>query len=339
MLKPAFFAIRKQTPFHPAVPISAGVLACFVLSVWLGAEILSPAEMFHLFNNESIMRSMILEWRIPRVISAFCVGVCLGLAGVVFQGVFRNPLAEPYLLGSASGASVGATIALLSPGLLPGYLLLPVLAFLGAWLATWIVVTIARMAHVEGGFGLILAGVAIAALLTAIRGLIMLVLSDDTVSLQVVLSWTLGGIQTPSWPGLFVFILLTAIGVMLCQRLAVGLDLLGLGTDTAKSMGLNVDKFMHKAVLLAAAVTALAVVWGGLIGFVGLVIPHMMRWWLGPRHRQLMLYSAIGTGMTLMVFDAIARSILPPAEIPLGLLTALLGAPFFLFILIRESRP
>lgn len=324
---------------HPATALGGVLLACFALSAWLGAELLGPVLLVQtLADTESVLRALILDWRIPRVLAAFCVGACLGAAGAVFQGVFRNPLAEPYLLGSASGASVGAAIALLSPWMLPGTVALPLLAFAGAWGATWVVVTLARAARVEGGFGLILAGVAIAALLTSVRGLIMLALSDDTVSLQVVLSWTLGGIQTPSWQELGLLAALTAAGVGLCMGLARGLDVLGLGADTARSMGLDVDRFMHRAVLIAAAITALAVVWGGLIGFIGLVVPHVMRWWLGPRHARLTLYSALGAGAVLMVFDGIARAALPPAEIPLGLLTALLGAPFFLFILVRESR-
>lgn len=323
----------------PAMAISIGVVVCFVFSAWLGSELLSPTELWQTLSNpDSVMRTLILEWRIPRVLTAFCVGACLGMAGVIFQGVFRNPLAEPHLLGSASGASVGAAIALMLPMLLPGPFFLPLLAFAGAWLTTLLVVSLARLARVESGFGLILAGVAIAALLTAIRGLIMLTLSDDAVSLQVILSWTLGAIQTPTWQEFFVFMLLTVAGFICCLRLARGLDILGLGSDAAKSMGLDVSKFMHRAVLVAAAMTALAVVWGGLIGFIGLVIPHMMRWWLGPRHHRLMIFSALGSGAALMVFDGIARSIMPPAEIPLGLLTALLGAPFFLFILIREAR-
>lgn len=324
---------------HPAATLGMALLACFAVAAWLGAELLGPRALVQTFaDTDSSLRALILNWRIPRVLAAFCVGACLGVAGVVFQGVFRNPLAEPYLLGSASGASVGAAIALLAPWALATELALPLLAFAGAWGATWVVVTLARAGRVEGGFGLILAGVAVAALLTSVRGLLMLALSDDTVSLQAVLSWTLGGIQTPAWGELGVLLALTAGGVVLCLSLARGLDILGLGADTARTMGLDLDRFMQKSVLIAAAITAVAVVWGGLIGFIGLVVPHVVRWWLGPRHGRLMVYSALGSGALLMVFDGIARAALPPAEIPLGLLTALIGAPFFLLILIRESR-
>jgi len=324
---------------HPTVTLASLLGLCFLAGVWLGAELLSPdALITTLADRTSTLGSIILNWRVPRVIAAFCVGACLGMAGAVFQGVFRNPLAEPYLLGSASGASVGAAIAILSPLALPAAVGLPVLAFLGAWGATWLVVVIARTAGMGDTYGLILAGVAIAALLTSIRSLLMLVLSDDTMSLQAILSWTLGAIQTPHWGELGVLVPLTLLGLGACLALARGLDILGMGPEIATNMGLDIPAFMNRAVLVAAAVTALAVVWGGLIGFIGLIVPHVVRWWIGPRHSRLILYSALAAGGLLMIFDGLARALLPPAEIPLGLLTVLIGAPFFLFILVREMR-
>ena len=324
---------------HPVPGVALLLLACFVSGVWLGAELLPPAALWAAVSDGgSTLGNIILHWRLPRVLAAFCVGACLGMAGAVFQGVFRNPLAEPYLLGSASGASVGAAIAILAPLALPTAIGLPLLAFVGAWGATWIVVLIASSAGVRQTHALILAGVAIAAMLTSIRSLLMLVLSDDTMSLQAILAWTLGAIQTPHWGELALLAPLTGLGLLACLLLARGLDVLGLGPDVAANMGLSVQAFMHRAVLVAAAVTAIAVVWGGLIGFVGLVVPHVIRWWLGPSHRRLILYSALAAGGLLMVFDGLARALLPPAEIPLGLLTVLLGAPFFLYILVREAR-
>jgi len=320
------------------------VLALVVLTmlagVMLGAELLSPLAWFAAVTDaDDPLGQLILHWRVPRVFAAFCVGACLGLAGVVFQGIFRNPLAEPYLLGSAAGASVGAALALLTPWLAAWSLSLPLLAFAGAWGATLLVVALARLTGVRSGTSLILAGVAIAALFSALRSLLMLVMSDDTVNLQTVLSWTLGGIQTPHWWELGLLAPLTLISLIACLRLARGLDLLGLGEDSAQSMGLDVESFMHRGVLLAAAVTAVAVVWGGLIGFVGLVVPHMMRWWIGARHAPLAIYSALGGGAMLMLFDGLSRSLLPPAEIPLGLLTVMIGVPFFLYVLVRQNRP
>lgn len=325
---------------RPLLGLGLLCLATLLAGIQLGAELITPwAWWQRVTDSNDALGQLILHWRLPRVITAFCVGACLAMAGVVFQGIFRNPLAEPYLLGSAAGASVGAAIALLAPLLLPSYIGLPILAFLGAWGATWLVVLMARLTGVRSGASLILAGVAIAALLAAVRSLLMLVLSDDTVNLQAMISWSLGGIQTPHWWELLVILLpLTLLSLLACLRLAQGLDQLGLGDEMAEGLGLDLDTFIRYGVLIAAAVTAVAVVWGGLIGFVGLVVPHVMRWWFGARHGPLLVASALGGGAMLMLFDGLARSLLPPAEIPLGLLTVLIGVPFFLFILVREQR-
>ncbi|WP_437881216.1 FecCD family ABC transporter permease [Pseudomonas sp. LRF_L74] len=303
------------------------------LGLWLGAELISPTDV-----TQPPFNQLLLQWRLPRVLAAFCVGTCLGLAGVIFQGVFRNPLAEPYLLGSAPGAAVGAAIALLVPLPVAQALSLPLLSFLGAWGATLLVLSITRLTRITDTSGLLLAGIAVAALLAALRSLLLLALADETVNLQVVLSWTLGGIHTPDWSSLALLVLLTLLAVCLTRKLAHGLDILGLGDQVAQSMGLAPRRFVNRALLLAAAITALAVSWGGLVGFVGLVAPHAVRWLLGPGHKQLTLASALASGALLAVMDGLARALLPPAEIPLGLLTALIGAPFFLLLLVR-ARP
>jgi len=314
-------------------------LPAIAIGLWFGPELINPVDLAQLFGAaDSPISRLLVHWRVPRVLAAFCVGACLGLAGVLFQGVFRNPLAEPYLLGSAPGAAVGAAIALLVPLPIAVALSLPLLAFLGAWGATLLVLSITRLTRISDTSGLLLAGIAVAALLGAIRSLMLLALADETVNLQVVLSWTLGGIHTPDWSSLVLLASLTALSVLLALRLAHGLDLLGLGDQVAQSMGLNPRAFVNRALMLAAAITALAVSWGGLVGFVGLVAPHAVRWILGPAHRHLLLASALVSGALLALLDGLARALLPPAEIPLGLLTALLGAPFFILLLVR-ARP
>jgi iron complex transport system permease protein len=176
-----------------------------------GHEWASPFDLARAFAGDADMRSRLLvEWRMPRVLAAALVGVLLGLGGAVFQGLFRNPLAEPYLLGSAGGAALGATIALLVPLAASQSLLLPLLAFAGAWGATVLVIGVSRVAGAVDAAGMLLAGVAVAAILGALRSFLMLALSDDTVSLQVVLSWVLGGVQTPTWPVLGLFGLIAA---------------------------------------------------------------------------------------------------------------------------------
>lgn len=315
----------------PALSLVAGLL--------LGADSLSPGEFATLLAAPAEpMARLLLEWRLPRVLAAGCIGALLALGGTVFQGVFRNPLAEPYLLGSAGGATVGATVALLVVLPIPGAVALPVLAFAGAWSASWLVLVLARLAGQASIAALLLAGVAVAAVLGAVRSCLMLALSDETVSLQAVLSWSLGGVQTPSWGELDMLAGLTAVAFGLCLALARGLDVLGLGEAMAEGFGLPVRRFVALAVLAAAFIVAVSVVWGGLVGFVGLMAPHLARWGAGPLHaRVLPRAAAIGAGL-VMLCDGAARALLPPAEIPLGLVTALVGGPFFLLILAREAR-
>jgi iron complex transport system permease protein len=310
-----------------------------VVAFSAGQDWASPADLWRALDGDPAMRSrLLLEWRLPRVLAAALVGGLLGLGGTIYQGVFRNPLAEPYLLGSAGGAALGATVALLVPFALPEPLLLPVLAFAGAWGATVLVIGIARVAGAVDAAGLLLAGVAVAAILGALRSFLMLALSDETTSLQVVLSWVLGGIQTPTWNGIALLAAISAGCLVLSLLLARRLDVLGLGETMAAAFGLDVTRFVAVAVLAGSIVVAAAVAFGGLVAFVGLAAPHIARWLVGPLHRALLPASALVGAIIVTLADAIARAALPPAEIPLGLVTAVAGGPFFILLLARRLR-
>ena len=316
------------------------ILGCAaVVAACAGHDWASPFDLARALAGDDSLRSRLLvEWRIPRVFAAALVGVLLGLGGAVFQGVFRNPLAEPYLLGSAGGAALGATVALLVPLGLPQSLLLPVLAFAGAWGATVLVIGVSRVAGAVDAAGMLLAGVAVAAVLGALRSFMMLALSDETVSLQVVLSWVLGGVQTPTWPMLGLLCGLSAACLGLTLLFARGLDMIGLGEVMATAFGLDVNRFVALAVLAGSVVVAAAVAFGGLVAFVGLAAPHIARWLVGPMHRPLLPASALVGASIVTVADAIARSALPPSEIPLGLVTAVAGGPFFVLLLAHRLR-
>jgi iron complex transport system permease protein len=318
------------------VLVLAGALA---LAACAGHDWASPVDLARSLADDDDLRSrLLLEWRMPRVLAAALVGVLLGLGGPVFQGVFRNPLAEPYLLGSAGGAALGATVALLVPLGIPQSLLLPVFAFAGAWGATVLVLGVSRVAGAVDAAGILLAGVAIAAVLGALRSFFMLALSDETVSLQIVLSWVLGGVQTPTWPLLGLLAILSAACLGLTMLFARGLDMIGLGETMAVAFGLNVRRFVAMAVLAGAVVVAAAVAFGGLVAFVGLAAPHIARWLVGPLHRLLLPASALVGASIVTIADAIARAALPPSEIPLGLVTAVAGGPFFIVLLARRLR-
>jgi iron complex transport system permease protein len=310
-----------------------------VVAACAGHEWASPFDLARALGGDDSLRSRLLvEWRIPRVFAAALVGVLLGLGGAVFQGVFRNPLAEPYLLGSAGGAALGATVALLVPLGLPQSLLLPVLAFAGAWGATVLVIGVSRVAGAVDAAGMLLAGVAVAAVLGALRSFMMLALSDETVSLQIVLSWVLGGVQTPTWPMLGLLCVLSAVCLGLTLLFTRGLDMIGLGEVMATAFGLDVNRFVALAVLAGSVVVAAAVAFGGLVAFVGLAAPHIARWLVGPMHRPLLPASALVGASIVVIADAIARSALPPSEIPLGLVTAVAGGPFFVLLLAHRLR-
>ena len=315
--------------------LAALLLLAVVLALSWGAAWISPAQWF---GGSSLERDLVWVWRAPRVAAAFFVGACLALAGLLFQGVFRNPLAEPYLLGSAAGASVGAAVALLVPQWLPSAWSLPLLAFLGAWGSSWLVLAMGRLGGQWDSARLLLAGVALAAILSALRSLLLMLFGDESTNLRAIVSWQLGGIQTPTTQELLVFVPMLVALIALAYRLAFGLDALGLGEATAQSLGLRVPRFIAACIVLAALATALAVSWGGLIGFVGLIVPHVMRWWLGPLHGRLMPACALGGGVLLVLVDALARTVVAPSEIPIGLLTALVGGPFFIVLLLRRRQ-
>jgi iron complex transport system permease protein len=319
--------------------LAGALLVALVFAAMAGHDWASPLRLIRaLAGGQEIESRLLLVWRLPRVLAAALVGALLGLGGAVFQGVFRNPLAEPYLLGASGGAAIGATVALLVPLGLPDGPALALLSFLGAWGATWIVLAVAGLHGRPDTAGLLLAGVAVAAMLGALRSFLMLALSDDTVNLQVVLSWTLGGIQTPDLTGLLLLAVLVAGALLLARTLAGGLDLLGLGDEQAYAFGLDPVRFARRAVLVGAGLVAAAVAFGGLVAFVGLIAPHLARWLVGPRHRALIPASALIGAALVAICDGIARAVLPPAEIPLGLVTALVGGPFFLVLLARRLK-
>jgi iron complex transport system permease protein len=318
---------------------AALLLAALGVAWSAGHHWASPSELWSaLTGADDAASDLLWYWRLPRVITAALVGALLGIGGCIFQGVFRNPLAEPYLLGTSGGAAVGASIALLVPLQISQVWSLPLLAFLGAWGATVLVLSVARIAGAIDAASLLLAGVAVAAMLAALRSFLMLTLSDENVSLQLVLSWTLGGIQTPSWQALGVLFVATVVCLGLSASLAGGLDRLGLGEEMAASFGLDVPRFVALAVAVGALIVATAVAYGGLVAFVGLAAPHIARWRVGPGHRRLLAASAVVGSVVVLVADAISRAALPPAEIPLGLITALAGAPFFILLLSRQLR-
>ncbi len=281
--------------------------------------------------------AILWDVRLPRVLLAGLVGATLAYSGATYQGVFRNPLAEPYLVGVASGAGLGAAIVIVSPiGMTFGPLSpVPAAAFLGALTAVTLTYLLARVGPVVPVTTLILAGVAVASVAHAGISYLMLT-SDERVT--SILHFLLGGFSTASWERMWLMLPYAAIGAALLLPYGRTLNVLQLNEEQARQLGVNVEAVKVTLLAVASLATAAAVAVSGIIGFVGLVVPHAVRLLWGPDYRRLLPLSAVLGASFLILADLLARSIAPPHEIPVGIITAFVGAPFFLFLLRRQRR-
>jgi len=278
-----------------------------------------------------VHRVIATQIRLPRVLLGLLVGSALAVSGTAMQGVFRNPLASPYVLGIASGASTGAALAILFASGLS--FVLPAGAFVGAILAVSIVYGLARGRDRRTSiFTLILAGVAVGALFSAVTSFLIF-LSSGGEKLSDVLFWIMGGLGRSSWTSLAILAPIVVIGLAIVCIFARDLNALSLGEEGAQHVGVSPVALTRWLLGLTTILTAAAVALAGTIGFVGLVIPHVMRLLVGPDHRRLIPVSALAGGCFLVWSDIVARTIVAPAELPVGVITAFLGAPFFLYLL------
>ena len=290
--------------------------------------------------------AVILSVRLPRVLSGLAIGAALASAGAALQGLFRNPLADPGLIGVSAGAALGAmSVIVLGPALLaaapalqalPGseMRLLPPAAFLGGLVATW---TVHRFAARDGEVAtatLLLAGIAIAA--TAQAGTGLLTYLADDMQLRTLTFWSLGSLGTASWARLGYVAPALVLGTVFVAAHARALDALLLGESEARHLGFEVERIKRRLLVGVAIVVGAAVAVSGIIGFVGLVTPHLVRLVAGPGHRLLLPASALLGAALLVGADLVARTVLAPAELPIGIVTALFGGPFFLWLLVRE---
>jgi iron complex transport system permease protein len=354
-------AAAAQEPVSPATatvaprgvtPLTAGAAAAFlVLSVTIGVLVgpielgigpvlSSIGEKLHVPGVTSSLtateESILWDIRMPRVVLAALVGGTLALAGATYQGVFRNPLADPYLLGVAAGAGLGATlsIAYLPEGL-RGQELLPVTAFLGGAAAVVLTYSIGRSAGRERDAAtLVLAGVTVASFFTALQTFVQQQNSD---TLQQVYTWILGTIPSSGWSDVVLVLPYIAVAAAIMLALRRVVDVLNLGDDEAATLGVDVRRTRLLLVAAATVGTAAAVAVCGLIAFVGIIVPHAIRMIVGSGYRALLPLSVVGGAGFLVLADVIARTALSPAELPLGIVTAFFGAPFFALVL-RTTR-
>jgi len=281
--------------------------------------------------------TILFEIRLPRVTLMALTGAALAAAGASYQGLFRNPLADPYLVGVAAGAGLGATVAIVFalPNTFLGLAAVPVAAFAGAILTVGLVVLSAQIGRSMPVSTTLLAGVAIGAFASAITTLIMLRSPDG---LRRSFNWLLGGYGGGGWQPVLIVIPYLVVGLAALQLNARALNVLQLDEDQARQLGINVGRVKLTVVVAATLMTAAVVAFGGLIGFVGLVVPHSVRLLGGPDYRRLILLSAIGGAAFLILADLVARTVVAPQELPVGVVTALAGAPFFVILLRRLKR-
>ncbi|WP_400163116.1 FecCD family ABC transporter permease [Brevibacillus sp. TJ4] len=280
---------------------------------------------------------IVMKVRFPRVILAILVGACLALAGAGFQGVLRNPLADPYTMGVASGAAVGAAFLILF-GLqfaFFGEWGIPIVAFVTGCCSLWIVLGLARTEGVLHTERLILSGVVVQAFLGSFVSL-MVSLSDKVVN--EIVFWLMGSLSFRGWSYSYVLVPYLLVGFLILVSYARSLNLFALGERQAAHMGVQVDRTKLIVLLVSTLLTAAAVSIAGIVGFVGLVVPHLVRLLVGPDYRILLPVATVMGGVYVLWADTLARMLLSPTELPLGVITAFLGAPFFAYLLKRNKR-
>jgi iron complex transport system permease protein len=281
--------------------------------------------------------AILLQVRLPRVVGAALVGGALGCAGTLFQGLLRNPLADPLLLGTSAGAALGATVAFVLPAPFVlewlGFSLIAVLAFAGALLAVALVYVLATRRGRTPVVTLLLAGVVVNAISTAIQTLLITLHNQRGNQLISLFTWLSGTVDVRQWSELQVVALLVVVGVLCAVLLAPALDAFAVGEEMAGHLGLRVERAKLLIVATASLLVAAAVSISGLVGFVGLVAPHVCRLTLGPRNRLLVPASALAGALFVVLADLLARTVVAPTELPLGVVTALVGGPFFLWLL------
>jgi iron complex transport system permease protein len=310
-----------------------------ILSLAIGSVFIPPAELWRVISGEAsdTFRTILWNIRLPRTVLIALVGAALAGSGAAYQGLFRNPLADPYLIGVASGAALGAIIALSIkwPYTMLGLLAVPLMAFITSLLTVYVVYMIAHIGRSVPTTNLILAGVAVSSFAVSLSSFFMLRSSGEV---RRALGWLLGGVSLVGWDATLALIPYIGVGLITLILTGYALNLLQFGDDQATQMGLNVRRAKFIIIVAASLVTAGAVSFAGIIGFVGLIVPHIVRIWWGVDYRRLIPLSIISGAAILLVADVLARIVIRPQELPVGIVTAIAGAPFFLWVLRRAKN-
>jgi iron complex transport system permease protein len=345
--------LKEQKDVVVLTGLSTALLVVFLFSLSIGQVyipvneiiviLLKKLGLFTSVETDPVRETVLLSIRLPRLVMTTLIGSALGVSGAALQGLFRNPLVEPGLIGVTSGSSLAVVVVIVfgaalgldrnSTGM---SVLMPAFAFCGALLATLLVMRIGTYIGPSGIAMLILSGVAVNAMCGALMGLTIFYADEN--QLHMFTFWTLGDLGGASWSSLAVATPLLLTGSFFLLRYTSALNAFALGESEAFHMGVDVDKVKKSIILLAALAVGTSVSLAGAIGFVGLVVPHLIRVTFHSDNRLVMPASAVGGPLLLILSDIIARTVFAPTELPIGVMTALIGAPFFIFLLIRAKR-
>jgi iron complex transport system permease protein len=336
---------------HPAIMIAllcAVLVAAVVGAAAVGPVAIKPRYILSMLvgllrrghlHGGSVEEAIILQIRLPRVIASALVGAALSMAGVLFQGLFRNPMADPYVIGSSGGAALGATLGLVwIPHLsVLGFSASALLAFIFSVLTMVVVYWLARIGGRTPVVTLLLAGLAVGTILNNSTAFLVMLRPESELAIRLLATWVHGAIAVTEWPQITIIAIVIAIGTALTVPLARILNALALGEEYAQQLGIRVELARATVIIVGSLLTAAAVSLGGLIGFVGLVVPHFIRLLMGPDHVRLVPMAGLAGAIFLVLADTLARTVFAPSELPVGVLTALVGGPAFLYFL-RKGR-
>lgn len=340
---------RTRRGAQPLILVFAGVaalLGSLSLAVSVGAVPVPLGTVWGILANKLVpgavepmwsagREAIVWEIRLPRALLAMMVGAGLAIVGASLQAVTRNPLADPHLLGISSGGAFGAILALLHTGLFLGLLTVPLLAFLGALMATVIVLGVSRLADATSADRLVLAGVAVSFIVMA--GANMLIFLGDPRATHTVVFWMLGGLGLAQWDQLiYPLVVLLGCGAWLTSR-AGALNAMTVGDETASTLGIPVVRFRLAVFVLGALITGVMVAFSGIIGFVGLMVPHIVRLMVGGDYIRVLPASALAGAIFLLWADIVARTVMAPEDMPIGIVTGLVGGVFFVWLLGRRK--
>lgn len=280
---------------------------------------------------------ILMQLRLPRIILACLVGAALSVVGTSFQGIFKNPMADPYVLGVSSGAALGATLTMVFQidSHIIGMSLVTVNAFLGAIITTFVVYNIARVGNKIPSSTLLLSGIAISFLLSSLISLAMTFKRDE---IEKIVMWTMGSFSSASWDQVILLIIVLIPCTLLIYVFSKDLNIMLLGEDSAQSLGVEVEKVKKYILIVSTLMIATVVSVSGIIGFVGLIIPHAVRMLFGSDHKVVIPFSAVLGSIFLIACDTIARAVVPPSEIPVGIITSICGVPFFIYLLYKSKK-